>query len=368
MLTQLQFTLCFAAVNVLAVRGSNSSSCSKHGNCNDCIGTFSTNSNCYWCSSEGECISKSNDKSTCPEEDQQDSCDTPYYTIIFILVLGFLVCICLISCFFREWNRRRRDGDMSLRNPLLGRNRSEVLRNSISDGEWMCVICGFDNTKAKLHCVMCGTTQDFTSEYRSEKIKESERRRARRRSIKIADDAQISDSRAHSSSVMSPRSSFRSSLTNQERKEAFNYRRLNQLSIRQKSARRRKMWQRIVDDETGELVWERKAFKDKNIISHSSKSYSWFTSSYGNSYNDSRESQKALLAAVEAATPSPRKRPKDSFDNTLVSTSPGYVSHFTEEGTLDWEKVEPGRRTSTTISVPHYSGAVSDPSTIDISK
>lgn len=207
---------------------------------------------------------------------------------------------------------------------------------------------------------MCGTTQDFTSEYRIEKIKESEKRKARRRSIKIADDAQISESTGHSVSALTTRSS----LTPQERKEAFNYRRLNQLSIRQKSARRRKMWQRTLDEETGELVWTRAAFKDKNLPVANSKS--WFTS-FGNS-NDSSTSREALLAAAHAVTPPPKKPQKDSFDATLVSTSPGYVSQFTEEGKLDWERVEPGRRTSTTLgAAPHYSGAVYDPKVIDVS-
>lgn len=343
---------------------SNSSACSKHGNCNDCIGTFSS-TKCFWCSSTDECMSENSDSSTCPDEDQEDTCDTPYYTIIFILVLGFLVCICLISCFFREWNRRRRDLDPSMRSPLLGRTRQEVLRNSTADGEWMCVICGFDNVKTKMHCTMCGTTQDFTDEYRVEKIKESERRKARRKSIKIAKDAQLGEMTGHSVSALTSRGSItnRGSLTPLERKEAFNYRRLNQLSIRQKSARRRKMWQRAVDEESGELIWVRMAFKDKNL---SGGSRSWFTGSLGHS-NNSSTSQEALLSAAQAMTPPPKRPQKDSFDATLVSTSPGYISQFTEEGKLDWERVEPGRRTSATRGTAHYAGAVSNPSAIDIS-
>ena len=37
----------------------------------------------------------------------------------------------------------------------------------------------------------------------------------------------------------------------------MNYRRLNQLTLRQKSARRRKMWQRRIDPISGNLVWVR---------------------------------------------------------------------------------------------------------------
>lgn len=345
------------------------SSCTKHGNCNDCIGTFSS-TNCYWCTSTKECIFDDGEEGDCPSEDQQDTCETPYYTIIFILVLGFLVCICLISCFFREWNRRRREMDPNLRAPLLGRTREQVLRNSVADGEWMCVICGFDNVKSMVHCLMCGTSQDFTDEYRVEKIAQSERRKAQRTSIKIAADAQLSENTGHSISALTSRGSVttRSSLTPQERKEAFNYRRLNQLSIRQKSARRRKMWQRSLDEETGHLVWTRTAFKDKNFAESAgiSKSHSWF-SSFGQHSNNSSSSHDALVRAAHAVTPPPKKPQKDSFDATLVSTSPGYVSQFTVEGKLDWEKVEPGRRTSTTTTTAHYAGAVSNPSAIDIS-
>ena len=48
-------------------------------------------------------------------------------------------------------------------------------------------------------------------------------------------------------SFSSPSRHSTASITTAQRHEAFNYRRLNQLSLRQKSARRRKMWQRVVE-------------------------------------------------------------------------------------------------------------------------
>jgi hypothetical protein len=344
----------------------NSTSCDKHGDCNECVGTFSTSSSCLWCSSSGKCISDDDADQECPSGDQESSCDTPYYTIIFILVLGFLVCVCMVSCFFREWNRHRNNGG-SLRTPLLGRSRSEVLRDSESSDDWMCVICGFDNGKNKEHCTMCGTTQNFTSEYRIQKIKQQEKKlNSKKKNIPIPDDAQLGQNTGHSVNALTSRNS----LTTIERLEAFNYRRLNQLSIRQKSARRRKMWQRVVDESSGQLRWTRTAFKDPSSLSSNSKSS--FFSSFRQSETSvgSNQSAKALLAAASGnITPTKRYVKKDSFDATLVSTSPGFVSHFTQEGKLDWERVETGGTAgaTTSISAPHYSGAVSDPTVLQIS-
>ena len=349
----------FVAAYLQFVSASNSSSCSKHGDCNECVGAFATSTSCLWCAETDECISKSNADYYCTPSKQDDTCDTPYYTIIFILVLGILVCICLVSCFFREWNRNRRDQD-GLRQPLLGRNRHEVLRSSTVDNDWMCVICGFDNPKSNSNCTMCGTTETFSTQYVTDKIKEKEKRRAqrRKRSIKIPDEAQIDGSVSITT---------RSSLTNIERQAAFNYRRLNQLSIRQKSARRRRMWQRVVDEESGDLIWARTAFdetmKKSGDLDQSSSVLSSMMSPRQSF--DSKGDTNALLAAA-GRPPAPRTPQKDSFDATLTSTSPGYVSHFNEDGSLHWEKVESGRPTrSSNPSAPHYSGAVANPSVLE---
>ena len=57
-------------------------------------------------------------------------------------------------------------------------------------------------------------------------------------------------------SFSSPSRQSASAISFAQRQEAFNYRRLNQLSLRQKSARRRKMWQRVVGPD-GSLQWVR---------------------------------------------------------------------------------------------------------------
>lgn len=384
---------------------SNSSSCSTRNDCSECVGAFSTSTSCVWCSSSKECLSKSTADSYCLPDDQTGKCEASYYTIIFIIILGLLICICVISCFLREWNRQRREATAGLRRPLLTRTRYEVLKDVEAEEDWMCVICGFDNLKGSTACTMCGTSQNFCSDYAVEKLKERERRRARRRRhhIAIPEEAQIHSPTAASGAGMkksgsggsidvaliigaaqanAPQSptnessghsiaaltSARSTLTNIERQEAFNYRRLNQLSIRQKSARRRKMWQRVVDEETGNIVWARgPPTTNKEILNTSQSIYS-----PNQSFSENGRGSAAVNALLSAFSPERKPaQPRDSFDATLVSTSPGYVSHFSETGTLQWERVESGREASTSVALhphhPHYSGSIQNHLALQIS-
>ena len=363
-----------------AARSSNNtSSCTSHGDCNDCVGILASTNDCIWCSTTNECISKSSADSQCTIDSQKNSCPTPYYTVIFVCVLGVLVCICLVSCFFREWNRGRNVSNLESRQPLLTRTRQEVWESAESEADWMCVICGFDNKTINVHCAMCGTTLNFTQEYITEKVKEKEKRRAdrRKKSIKIPDEAQIVDNSGHHAAVLvTTRNSLTNSdgggrarastLTSSERQTAFNYRRLNQLSIRQKSARRRRMWQRSIDEKTGQLIWTRTTFDVKKGMPDFNMSASFFSGSGILSPRDSIDA-RALLDA--AASPVPKAAKKDSFDQTLQSTSPGYVSHFSNDGTLYWERVETGgvAKNADNIS-PHYMGAVSDMTLLEISQ
>jgi hypothetical protein len=387
--------------NLVGDSGSNSSSCNSRNDCSECVGAFSTSTSCVWCASSKTCLSKASVDSYCPAEEQSEKCEASYYTIIFIVILGLLICICVLSCFLREWNRQRREANGGIRRPLLTRNRYEVLKDVEAEEDWMCVICGFDNLKGNSSCTMCGTSQNFCSDYTVEKLKERERRRAKRRRhhIAIPDDAQIHSSVAaaglsgageregarrtgSSNSVDAAMASFianlpatpthessthsiaaltspRSALTNIERQEAFNYRRLNQLSIRQKSARRRKMWQRVVDETTGNIVWARgPPTTNKDILNTSQSIYS-----PNQSFSENGRGNASVNALLSAFSPERKPAPpRDSFDATLVSTSPGYVSHFSEGGTLQWERVESGRETNSSAVMPsyqpHYSGSV----------
>lgn len=179
-------------------------------------------------------------------------------------------------------------------------------------------------------------------------------------------------------------------LSLQKRQEAINFRRMNQLSLRQKSARRRRMWQRKFDEKTGALVWMRVPVKETKVgsapfgytpkSSFAESRYWDHSSSYSVlSQEESIARSSNMLDDLLAAAANPpnhvsrqmpqnmfsspskivsainlnnelnskrsdqHKRRADSFgDNALISTSPGYTSVFDEQGDLRWEKVVPG--------------------------
>jgi hypothetical protein len=327
--------------------------------------------------------------------------------------------------------------------------------------EWMCVICGFDNKPRSKHCIMCGTSYKFTMEYKVEKSEmKKKKQEAKKRSLfknsgspvfsRMHADSQLDsvvinrendinitpresaadngNSSSSSSAAVVPRglatptkqdlersiiaspelqaillesvtTSARGSLSGIKRREAFNYRRLNLLSLRQKSARRRKMlvfgqtwnfeivimlvvvcrWQRQYEPETGEMIWVRASVKETmigsapfgyspknsvdNVLSasasiaagvsqsvpfRSQRAYSDEGSGPGAAV-DSRT--KVLFEAAlgkhppeksEAGSTSKNSKDfSDSFgDPVLLSSSPGYTSRLDEGGNLTWEKVE----------------------------
>jgi len=289
---------------------------------------------------------------------------------------------------------------------LIDRTRNFLFRNllfSDSDIDWMCIICGFDNKPRNSYCLMCGTAHQFSTDY---KHKKSERKRLQQESkaakqnldIKIPAEAQLS---SVSTSLKYFSASTDPSLTVEERRKAINYRRLNQLTLRQKSARRRKMWQRRVDEATGALVWVRVPIRDTKVgtaqfgytprhsicsddvnrgrdcedasllsgvgddessVGRSGHSMASLTNSILQDYDPVADLMAAAACPIPAAPLSPsnrknrdpkraqptraksRTRSRDSFDDsTLLSHSPGFTSVFDEEGELVWERVEAGK-------------------------
>lgn len=246
----------------------------------------------------------------------------------------------------------------------------------LGEYEWMCIICGFDNKPRSRHCLMCGTSYQFTMDY---KVEKSEQKRIRKEikkkkladmnKVTISSEALLSDATSSDQpqtteqKLQTPKkdnsysfSANRGSLSEAKRIEAFNYRRLNQLSLRQKIARRRKMWQRKFDPETGQMVWIRMPASE-TIIGNAPFGYSPNNSvnyNFGISqsvpFSNSDVHTNILLMAAGASPPSgvsSRKYSSDSFgDGALISTSPGFTSYLDEEGGLQWERVEPKRNVS----------------------
>lgn len=344
---------------------SNSSSCSKNSNCDECVGTLSDSSSCIWCTSNGKCLSES-DTSLCSSSDRNSTCSSSYYVTIFIIVVSSLIFLCCAACLLRKMNRRN-DGSLYL--PLLGSSNNRSI-SSTNDIEWMCTICGFDNKARSKFCHLCGTSHEFTNDYATEKKKNKKQKK--KKDIIIPKDAQI---------LETARISFNShpGLSENERKEALNYRRLNQLTLRQKGARRRRMWQRVIDEDTGELIWVRVNFKEAlkstkqassmrnnnnnttNIDSpypdqgSSHLSPPPLSQQYLNRQQQQQQQQQqsnsifSILQSVRHenralsfqsnSTAGPRL---DSFDAVLNSRSPGYTSYLDPNGQIQWEKLETG--------------------------
>lgn len=293
-----------------------------------------------------------------------------------------------------------------LNQPLLDESdRARLYRNSDIDGqnEWMCIICGFDNKTGNESCVMCGTSHQFSKEYKDQKNlkKKLREQQKKNKNIQIPEEEQLTSISMNLKYFSSNgnNSTIQSLLSAEKRNDINNYKRLNQLSLRQKSARRRKMWQRKWNSFSQQWEWIRVLPKD-TIVNATPFGYTP-TASYreeikstgssnisyvdDNSEEDSRQSlhsvgggnnlgnnNQRLSSLIHAATekisqPSKRKRSvsDDSFaDSVLGSMSPGFRTVFrpTNESTqtdengqnlsvgfcskneLVWEEIQPSRR------------------------
>lgn len=183
-----------------------------------------------------------------------------------MVVISALFLLCLIAYFMRKRSLFRTEENNSPQ--LLDRTRNFLFRNLLlNDGspDWMCIICGFDNKPRNAHCIMCGTAHEFSKDYKTKKFETKRLKKELKAAkdcvtqkpkvdVKIPQEAQIT---SVSSSLKYFNSAPEGLLSPEKRREAMNYRRLNQLTLRQKSARRRKMWQRRIDPVTGALVWVR---------------------------------------------------------------------------------------------------------------
>jgi hypothetical protein len=311
---------------------SNTSKCEEYTNCNDCVGTLSNSNDCVWCTSSALCLD--DNSPDCKSSDLKDSCESTYYITIFIVVVASIIFLCCAACLIR---RLRRDNG-ALYVPLMSTDNSFIFRNSLKnlgEEEWMCSICGYDNRPRIQYCDMCGTSYEFNAEYKSEKGS----KKKRRKDITIPSESQISPQKSGLSF---------SGLSAEERQKALNYRRLNQLSLRQKAARRRRMWRREVDQETGDLVWRRVNFKEgmkpiteilPGIDEEDQRSNITPIKDQGSSggFFSTIQSRLRGLSYQSSAGASERV---DSFDAVLNSMSPGYTSYLDGSGNMLWEKVD----------------------------
>ena len=325
--------------------------CSSHGSCYDCVGIFAEEGNCFWCPSIGSCVNMY-ENNPCSGGEHATTCINSVYTIVFIVLVCVFTFICCGVCFFKI-----NATGSNQRNLLPEQIRGIIFRNSLAslnEEEWMCIICGYENRPRAADCPMCGTSRKFTVDYKTEKkdLYKKKLERAEKKSVREQaklsffnnplaslgfydndpkspnpDDSRISQGVSYSKRV---------SMSAIERFEALNYRRLNALSLRQKGARRRRMWQRKVDEETGEIQWVRQTAQDTKVGSR--------TLGYDPRSSLCSPTKRTVLpgSTLGETLLSPERAPRDSFDDALASSSPGFTSVFTHGGDLEWERVETG--------------------------
>lgn len=319
------------------LRGTNITTCSQLTNCNACSNFLPLD--CTWCSTTKDCVSSGSKSGACAAQ-LMGSCSDSYYSIIFIVIITVMLCICCLTCYLRRMSTRH---DMSgLLSPLLSGNAHRAMFEDRT-GEWMCVICGFDNKGRSKDCILCGTSHQFSLDYKNNKKEQRKQKKLMKKvsglhnntiqrpsaigllsksprtsfasgagavtksrsnshavsesdhliaieeeetqaqnatadiDIPIPEDAQITSIsmslRNFDTSPMVPTNTNTTTvalntgalLTNEEREEAMNYRRMNQLTLRQKSARRRKLWQRRFDKHTGTMVWMRVPVRETKV-------------------------------------------------------------------------------------------------------
>eukprot|EP01033_Poteriospumella_lacustris_P010601 gene10602-7545_t len=304
----------------------NATQCSQLSSCSSC--TSIATLDCSWCATTKNCVSSSSSKAGACSAQLIGGCSDSYYTIIFLILLISMMCICCATCYWRRTYGQNEASELT--SPLVN-NRHAILGDRT--GEWVCVICGFDNNARSSYCILCGETHQFSQDYKLAKREERRQRSlmhavsgvhsnplqrsvvtstvppAPRPSlasqgprsssqttaemervalppegrgdidIPIPEDAQISSVsmslRNFDVVTGAPRPSLATGgngavaapavLSEEQRQQAINCRRINQLTLRQKSARRRKLWQRRYDPATQSMVWARVPIRETKV-------------------------------------------------------------------------------------------------------
>ena len=101
------------------------------------------------------------------------------------------------------------------------------------------------------------------------------------------------------------------------------------------------MWQRKIDEETGDIKWVRQT-AENTVVGRTMLGYDPRSSLCSPTKRTQIQNQNPNDLREPLLTPSRTRPPRDSFDDALVSSSPGFTSVFDNGGDLQWEKVESG--------------------------
>ncbi|CAM9483914.1 unnamed protein product [Phaeothamnion confervicola] len=129
-----------------------------------------------------------------------------------------------------------------------------------------------------------------------------------------------------------------SSLTEQQRIASFGIRRMNRLNERQKRARRRKLWCRVLSDD-GSLQWMRASRRGEGSGGDGCGAGEGSSGNTGGS--GSSGSMEARSPAKESGGGCSSGGRRDSFgDDAMLSLSPGYYSSLEGDGGLMWREAD----------------------------
>ena len=290
--------------------------------------------------------------------------------IVFVAIIASILicgCGCLSSNFCGEPSGAGDVPDRRLNEPLINRDeeRRGIFGNSLAaqENEWLCPVCAFENRPRAQACSLCGSSRKRATQYyddmrklQSEALGRADTGSAsgssggggggsggggepRFRVTMVApsgllDIAKLDDeSGTHGQaedSDFSPRDGSVigaiGGLTATERHQAFMVRRFNDLTLRQRAAHRRRLWQRRLNSESGSFEWVRVAVAATPASRHPA-------TPGAEDYDESEGFED-----VEQG-----HRHHDSFgDSAHMSSSPGYTSvlDVSSPGVLGWQAVK----------------------------
>lgn len=307
--------------------------------CSECI----SNIDCLWCSSKSSCLNINEDDDSCNSQDVTLTCESNDYLLIVVVVISTIsmISLCLLLWYWHYSGSRDNQNQTSINSRPT---RDEVWKKDDSKPDWFCIICGGDNKLNASSCLLCGTSKDFTIEYKEQRRLWIKELISTNTGSQIADESEYE---IQSLSKISLQQVADASLgiTMEERLKAFNYRRINQLSLRQKSARRRKFWQRVLDKQSGRIEWVRVPTNQVKIgdgpLGYKSQESFFQPLLEPLIENDDVEWKDTLTSQLLAAH---SVRSSSRLEGSaLMSASPAYVHVIDADGQLRWQEVDDQR-------------------------
>ena len=302
--------------------------------------------------------------------------------IVFVAIIASIL-ICGCGCLSSNFCGEPPDSgnlmqDRRLNEPLINREeeRRGIFGNSLAaqENEWLCPVCAFENRPRAQGCSLCGCSRKRATRYYDEMRRLQKERRgdgsgsgdddegdsrhtgdARLRVTMIAPSgsdcstlADAFDASAHNTlgraadegaaedslsrvSTFSPRDGSiigaPSGLSASERQQAFMVRRFNELTLRQRAAHRRRLWQRRLNPDTGRFEWVRVAVAAAPAPPRG---------------RDGGRADGGGEGFWDGGDVEQGRQHQDSFgDSAHMSSSPGFTSvlDVSSPGTLGWQAV-----------------------------